>query len=118
VREIARLLDRMVAAGVIRDYALFGAIAQMRYRVPVATLAVDVLVEVPESDRLDLLSPLYDYCAGEGCPAEGEAIRVEAWPLRFIPAYNALTREALAHAEIGALRRSGRVVATKSKGNT
>ena len=100
MREIARLLDRIVAAGVIRNYALFGAIAQMRYTEPVATLAVDVLVEVPASGRLDLLSPRYDYCAGEGYPAEGEAIRVGAWPLQFILAYNALTREALAHAEI------------------
>jgi hypothetical protein len=100
VREIAKLLDRMFAAGVISNYALFDAIAQMRYTEPVATLDVDVLVEVSASDRLDLLSPLYEYCAGEGFAAEGETIRVGAWPLQFIPAFNTLTREAMAHAEI------------------
>ena len=90
----------MVAAGVIRSYAVFGAIAQMRHTAPVGAFDVDVLVDVPESDRPDLLSPLHDYCRSEGFEVEGEAIRVGAWPLQFIPVFNTLTREATAHAEI------------------
>jgi hypothetical protein len=37
VRELAELLNEMFATGVITNYALFGAIAQMRYTEPVAT---------------------------------------------------------------------------------
>jgi hypothetical protein len=52
----------MCAAGVITDYALFGAAAQMRYTEPVATLDADVLVAVPSGERLDVLSAIYQFC--------------------------------------------------------
>ena len=83
----------------ISKYALFGATAQMRYTEPVATLDVDVLVSLPDSERLDILRPIYDYCAGRGYKPEGEAIRVGAWPVQFIPVFSSLTREALDQAE-------------------
>ena len=89
----------MVSAGVIRSYALFGAVAQMRYTEPVATLDADVLVVVPAPDRLDALSGIYEYCAARGMRAEGEAIRIGAWPTQFIPAFSPLTSEAVEQAE-------------------
>lgn len=49
------MLNEMRAAGVILDYALFGAVAQMRYTEPVATLDADVLVAVPSPEGLDIL---------------------------------------------------------------
>ena len=96
---MAELLNDMCAAGVIADYALFGAVAQMRYTEPVATLDADVLVAMPAPDRLDVLSSIYQFCAGRGYQAEGEAIRVGAWPVQFVPAFSALTREAMEQAE-------------------
>ena len=99
MREVADLLNRMRAAGVITDYALFGAVAQMRYTEPVATLDADVLVAVAETDRADVLSPLYRFCEEQGYRGEGEAIRVGAWPVQFIPAFSALTRAAMEQAE-------------------
>jgi hypothetical protein len=91
VKEIARLLNDMLDAGVISDYALFGALAQIRYTEPVATLDADVLVGVPQPDKLDVL--------GRGYLPEGEAIRVGDWPLQFIPTFSSLTREAMKNAE-------------------
>jgi hypothetical protein len=46
VKGLAQLLNEMKRMGVIRDYALFGATAQMRYTEPVATRDADVLVAV------------------------------------------------------------------------
>jgi len=89
----------MVAAGVITDYALFGATAQMRYTEPVATLDADVLVAVPGPEQIDILSPLYKFCKERGLAPEGEAVRVGDWPLQFIPAFSALTREAMEQAD-------------------
>ena len=89
----------MLAAGVIEDYALFGAMAQMRYTEPVATLDADVLVAVPDPDRVDVLKGIDAFCAAKGFKAEGESIRVGAWPVQFVPAFSALTREAMAQAE-------------------
>jgi len=99
--KVAQLLNRMVADGVVSSYAVFGAVAQMRYAEAVATLDVDILVAVPDSARLDVLTPLYEYCAKHGYHAEGEAVRVGAWPVQFIPFFDALTKAALDHAETG-----------------
>jgi hypothetical protein len=99
MREVAQLLNEMRAAGVIRDYALFGATAQMRYTEPVATLDADVLLVVPNPERLDVLSPIYEFCAAKGYRAAGEAIQVGAWPVQFVPVFSVLTRDAVAHAE-------------------
>ena len=93
------MLNDMVEAGVLTNYALFGAMAQMRYTEPVATLDADVRVAVPSPDRLDLLTPLYEFCSGRGYVAEGEEVRVGAWPLQFIPAFSELTRDAMTQAD-------------------
>jgi hypothetical protein len=99
VKELAVLLNAMREARVIADYALFGAAAQMRYTEAVATLDADVLVAVPAPDRLDVLTPIYDFCRSRGYRPEGEAIRVGAWPVQFLPVFDDLTKAALAAAE-------------------
>lgn len=99
VKEVARLLGDMLAARIVTDYALFGALAQMRYTEPVATIDADVLVGVPEPEKLDVLSPLYQFCEERGFAAEGTAVRVGAWPVQFIPAFSDLTRDAMTSAE-------------------
>jgi len=98
VKELAQLLNEKQRVGVIRNYALFGAVAQMRYTEPVATLDADVLVAVPDPDRLNVLSGIYEFCAARGYRPEGEAIRVGAWPAQFVPAFSPLTEEALEQA--------------------
>lgn len=99
MKALAQLLNDMRSAGVIEEYALFGAAAQMRYTEPVATLDADVLVVVPAPDRLDVLGGIYQYCAGKGYRAEGEAVVVGAWPTQFVPVLSPLTQEAVAQAE-------------------
>ena len=47
MKNVAQLLNEIRAAGVVSDCALFGAVAQMRYTEPVATLDADVLVALP-----------------------------------------------------------------------
>ncbi|HXI04301.1 MAG TPA: hypothetical protein VNI57_14110 [Candidatus Saccharimonadales bacterium] len=100
MRQIANLLNEMLDAGVITGYALFGAVAQIRYTDPVATLDADVLVEVPSPERTDVLSPIYSFCSKRGFVSEGEAIRVGDWPLQFIPVFSPLTKEAMEKAEV------------------
>ena len=76
MKQVAQLLNGMQAAGVIKNYALFGAMAQMRYTEAVATLDADVLIAVPLPGKLDVLADIYAYCAKLGFSAEGDAIRV------------------------------------------
>ena len=99
MKRVAELLNAMCDAGVISNYALFGAIAQMRYTEPVSTLDADVLVALPPPLKLDLLKPIYEFCASRGYLHEGEAVRVGAWPVQFIPVFSPLTEEAMEQAE-------------------
>lgn len=100
MKQVAQLLNDMIACGVIQNYALFGAMAQMRYTEAVATLDADVLVAVPSADRMDVLAGIYGYCKEQGFETEGDAIRVGAWPVQFMPVFSLLTREAMENAEI------------------
>ena len=99
MKALAQLLNDMRSAGVVQEYALFGAIAQMRYTEPVATVDAAVLVVVPSPDRPDVPNGIYQFCAGKGYRPEGEAIGVGAWPTQFIPVFSPLTREAVEQAE-------------------
>lgn len=99
MKKVAELLNAMRQAGVVSDYALFGAAAQMRYTEAVATLDADILVAVPASERLDVLSPIYEFCAKAGYQPEGEAIRVGAWPVQFMPVFSPLTEAAMREAD-------------------
>lgn len=89
----------MVAEGVILDYAVFGAVAQMRYTEAVMTYDADILVSVANPDAIDVLGPIYRFCEKAGFSAEGDAIRVGDWPVQLIPVFDNLTEEALDCAE-------------------
>lgn len=99
MKQVAQLLNDMLHAGIVQNYALFGAMAQMRYTEAVATLDADVLVAVPSPDRMDVLAGIYDYCNKLGFETQGDAIRVGAWPVQFMPAFSPLTQEAMENAE-------------------
>ena len=99
MRDVAVLLNEMRDAGIILNYALFGASAQMRYTEAVMTLDADILVSLPNPDRMDVLKPVYDFCAQKGYFPEGEAIRVGAWPVQVVPVFSPLTQESLEQAD-------------------
>lgn len=99
MKRVAELLEAMKTAGVIHDYAVFGAIAQMRYTEPVATLDADILFVPIEGSGLDALSSIYAYCEARGYVPQGEAIRVGNWPVQFIPVFSPLTEDAVRQAE-------------------
>lgn len=99
MKDVAILLNEMVANGVIADYALFGAAAQMRYTEAVATFDADILVAVPSPDRIDVLTPIYEFCAARGFRPDGEAIKVGTWPVQFMPAFSHLAEVAMKEAD-------------------
>jgi len=100
MRELAQLLNDMQVAGVIQNYALFGAMAQMRYTEPVATLDADVLFAVAAPERMDVLAEVYEFCTRRGFRSEGESIQIGAWPVQFVPVFSPLTQEAMEQADI------------------
>lgn len=101
MKDVAELLNSMIKAGIISDYALFGAVAQMRYTEAVATMDADVLISLSNDAGLDVLSPIYEFCSSRGYHTKGEAILVGDWPVQFIPTFSSLTEEAVQKAETG-----------------
>ena len=99
MKAVAQLLNELQSSGLVQGYALFGALAQMRYTEAVATLDADVLVAVAQPDRLDALSDIYAFCAARGYLPEGEAVRVGSWPVQIVPVFSPLTQEAMELAE-------------------
>ncbi len=89
---MAQLLNDLQSSGLVQGYALFGAMAQMRYTEAVATLDADVLVAVAQADRLDVLGDIYAFCAARGHSPEGEAMEqaetanFDGVPLRVVRA--------------------------------
>jgi hypothetical protein len=76
MKAVIELLNEMKRAGVIQDYAVFGAVAQMRYTEPVATLDADVLVLLKDVTAIDVLGPIYRFCRERAYLQRGEAILV------------------------------------------
>ncbi len=100
MKTLTQLVNNMKEDGIIKNYAVFGAVAQMRYTETVVTMDADILIEVDDPNRLDVLSPVYEYCKNKGFKPEGEAIRVGEWPAQFIPAFDRLTKDAMNDADV------------------
>jgi len=99
MQELARLLNEMCKNEIVTNYAIFEAVAQMRYTEPVATVDADVLVAMEGEVGLDVLKPIYEFCSRQGFQPKGKAIEVGAWPVQFIPVFSPLTKEAVEEAE-------------------
>ncbi|MBW1660504.1 MAG: hypothetical protein JRJ48_08415, partial [Deltaproteobacteria bacterium] len=74
MKEVVELLNTLSEKGIITHYALFGAVAQMRYTQAVATMDVDVLVALPAMTDFVVLTPIYEFCSALGYRAERDAI--------------------------------------------
>jgi hypothetical protein len=85
MQRVARLLLDMVSAGVITDYAVFDAVAQMRYTEAVSTMDADILVGLPERPGLDILKPIYDDCVSRGYRPEGKPSGLAIGPCNSYP---------------------------------
>jgi hypothetical protein len=100
MKAVVTLLNAMKQSGVIQEYAVFGAVAQMRYTEPVATLDADILVLLNDATAIDVLGPIYRFCRERGYLPREEAILVGDWPVQFIPTFSPLTEEAVREAEM------------------
>ncbi len=92
----------MKRAGVIDDYAVVGAVGALFYVEPFATLDVDFLVNLPESESLLVsLKPIHGWLQRKGysqCDSNGNVV-IEKWPVQFLPVSDQLSAEALREAQ-------------------
>lgn len=100
MKEALRIINQMLADGVIAQYAIGGAVGATFYLEPAATLDIDIFVRFSEdpSSRLVSLTPIYDYLKRHGGRPESEHIVIGGWPVQFLPVSNPLEEDALTQA--------------------
>jgi hypothetical protein len=98
MKDTLQIINQMQADGVIRKYALAGAVGATLYLEPAATVDVDVFVSLPQAspEALVSLSAIYEYLTARGYKPEAEHIVIGTWPVQFLPPSNPLEEEALA----------------------
>jgi predicted nucleotidyltransferase len=100
MKKTLSVLNQMEAEGVIRRYALGGAVGALFYLEPSDTADVDVFISFKGDDEaLISLAPLYDWLGAHGfSDHRKEGILIGDWPVQFLPLTDALDEEALAEA--------------------
>jgi hypothetical protein len=99
--DALRALNTLVDDGVLKDYAVAGAMAMVFWTEPVPTYDLDVLVLLPETpDRLVSLDGLYRWAEQRGFPASDEHLLIHGVPTQFLPSPSPLADEALREAAL------------------
>jgi len=99
VRRTLEVLNKLEKEGVFSRYAIGGAMGATFYTEPVLTFDLAVFVLLPQrSSGLVSLTSIYEALRARGYGEEKETVMIEAVPVQFLPAYNALIEEAVAQA--------------------
>ena len=100
MKKAVAVLEQLVREGVIEAYAVGGGIGATFYMEPVLTYDLDVFVlQKPQEGPLVTLGPIYRRLEQMGHLPLQEHVDVEGLPVQFIPAYSALTEEAVREAQ-------------------
>jgi hypothetical protein len=96
--EALAAIHRLKSEGVVKDYAIGGAMALVFWSEPRPTFDLDVFVRFPSKSVLVSLEPIYDWARRNNYTEKAEHIFIGEIPVQFIPAHNALAEEAIATA--------------------
>jgi len=97
MKQTLAVLNDMAAAGVIRKYAIGGAMGAAFYTEPFTTFDLDVFVVFGGSDGVIVsLSPVYAYLRERDyTETTGECVMIEGTPVQFLPTSPGLLDEAM-----------------------
>ena len=101
MKNAIRVMNELKERGLIKDYAIGGAIAALRWTEPFFTQDLDVFIvleEEADERGLIVLSPIYEYLKERGYVWKGHWIIIEGIPVDIFPA-DPLEKEAIAEAE-------------------
>ena len=95
--DILRAANELASSGLIKDYALGGALAAMRYVEPLATYDADIFFIPVTKDLSAGIHDIYKTLRARGCEVEGDHLLLKNFPVQFLPAHG-LTEEAVQNA--------------------
>lgn len=100
IEKVFKVINGMVDDGVLKTYAVGGAIAATFYVEAFATEDVDVFVHIAvETPMFMELSPIYEYLNKRGYEPDREQICIEGWDVQFLLVEdNSLVDEAVSQA--------------------
>src|SRR5881227_1064245 len=96
--DVLRAANELISAGLIKDYALGGALAAIYYVEPFTTYDADIFF-IPKDKGLTAGIPaIYAHLQAHGWQVEREHLLIRGFPVQFLPA-TGLTEEAVREAE-------------------
>jgi len=96
--DILRAANELVSAGLIKDYALGGALAAIYYTEPFTTYDADIIFVASDQSLSAGIPALYAHLQSKGWHVEGEHLLVKDFPVQFLAAHG-LTEEAVRNAK-------------------
>lgn len=95
------VLNDLQECGLVKSYAIGGAIAATFYIEPVLTYDLDVFVLLTGAEiPLAPLSSIYEALRSRGYSADREHMIIEGVPVQLLPAYNPLIEEAVSESKM------------------
>lgn len=102
MKKTIEVLNELKEKGLIKDYAIGGAIAALRWTEPFFTQDLDIFILLKEAEDeekgLITLTPIYEYLKNKGYVWKGHWIMIEGVPVDIFPA-DPLEKEAIEQAQ-------------------
>ena len=95
--DVLRAANELVSAGLIKDYALGGALAAIYYTEPVTTYDADIIFVASDKPLSAGIPAIYSHLQSKGWRVEREHLLIGNFPVRFLAA-SGLTEEAVREA--------------------
>lgn len=93
------VINELEAMGLIRKYAIGGAVGLLFHAEPVTTYDLNIFCFIPETARpIVTLEPITQELKSRGYAEDKEHMMVEGTPVQLLPAYNELVAEAVENA--------------------
>lgn len=96
--DVLRAANDLVAAGLIEDYAIGGALAALYYVEPFATYDADIFYIPADKGLTAGIPAIYEFLKAGGWQIEREHLLVKGFPVQFLAA-SGLTEEAVRKAQ-------------------
>src|SRR5713101_7498632 len=96
--DVLRAANELVSVGLIKDYALGGALAAIYYTEPVTTYDADIIFVASDKTLSAGIPAIYSYLQSKGWRVEREHLLVNDFPAQFLAA-SGLTEEAVRKAK-------------------
>jgi hypothetical protein len=95
--DVLRAANELVSVGLIKDYALGGALAAIYYTEPVTTYDADIIFVASDKTLSAGIPAIYSYLQSKGWRVEREHLLIKDFPVQFLAA-SGLTEEAVREA--------------------